>query len=54
MIIIFIYDYRRNRIFTNEKPEMFVLKGEKPKEEPSDKKDTEETKKPEEPKKPEE
>jgi len=37
--IIFIYDYRRNRIFTNEKPEMFVLKGEKPKE---DKKEDEE------------
>ncbi len=36
---IFIYDYRRNRVFTNEKPEMFVLKGEKPKE---DKKEDEE------------
>lgn len=28
--VIFIFDYRRNRIFTNEKPNMFVLTGKKP------------------------
>lgn len=32
--IVFIFDYRRYKIFTNEKPQLFILRGYKPKENP--------------------